>query len=273
MTPPPIRYPLPTLVLMLVLGLLAWRGDARTAAWRAAWSRGWNRPSSRARPSPPRPTPQVVAGPIVRRVLLLHDDVPAASRPGGPAPRPIRHRPFADSTTPGRLRAGRLPVGNRRPIGWVAAADLLPWDTRLVVRADGGDLALADSAGGPPGPAVPGRRPVLPVLDIDGDSIQIALSRKPRPTLGRDRQNRLGDEDATPPGRPWRPAQPGRARRPCHPSRGPRRASLPTPRDSGRSWAAFSTRRRSRPMTSPPHVRPSRPGCSNGPPRTPARPG
>ncbi len=33
---PPIRYPLPTLVLLLVLGLLAWRGESMTRPWRSA---------------------------------------------------------------------------------------------------------------------------------------------------------------------------------------------------------------------------------------------
>ncbi|MHC5538442.1 hypothetical protein ACYOEI_09455, partial [Singulisphaera rosea] len=71
-----------------------------------------------------------------RRALLLREGVPATTRPGGPTAETLRFRMFVDvydvwplDATPAFYR-----VGNRGPIGWVASADLMPWDTRLVVR-------------------------------------------------------------------------------------------------------------------------------------------
>src|SRR3954453_1465283 len=92
---PPIRYPLPTLVLLCVLGLVAWRGERMTRPLRAAWAARLQR----AREGPPVPSsrdPQVVSGPIVRKALLLHDDVTASVRPGGPPEETIRLRMFVD---------------------------------------------------------------------------------------------------------------------------------------------------------------------------------
>src|SRR5262249_12514702 len=124
LTPPPIRYPLPTLIALLLAALLAWRG----ASWAGAW-----RPASAARMAragagpavPSSPDPKVVAGPILRRVLLLHDETPVADTPGGRPTDSVRHRMFADvydlwppSGDPTHYR-----IGNRRPLGWVSAAD------------------------------------------------------------------------------------------------------------------------------------------------------
>ena len=100
---PPIRYPLPTLVALVLLGLLVWRGEAWTRSLRAAFTARL----SRAVEGPPPPhsdRPQIVAGPIVRRALLLHDDVPVSDRPGGPASQTIRRRLFADLAAAGMKR-------------------------------------------------------------------------------------------------------------------------------------------------------------------------
>jgi hypothetical protein len=173
--PPPIRYPLPTLVLLVVAALLAWRGEVLTRPLRASLSARW----SRATEGPPVPSsdrPQVVAGPIVRKALLLHDDVAASERPGGPASETIRHRMFVEvfDTWPLKGAPTHYRVGNRRPIGWVAAADLIAWDTRLVVRAPEGVLPMSETPQGPARPEDVGAGS-LPVLAWTGDAVQVAV--------------------------------------------------------------------------------------------------
>lgn len=173
--PPPIRYPLPTLVVLLIVSLAFWRGDALTRSLRATLAARL----ARAVEGPPIPRsdrPQVVAGPIIRRALLLHDDLPAADRPGGPPLETIRHRMFVDvfDVWPIDGEPTQERVGNRRPIGWVRAADLLPWDTRLVVRSTEGVLPLAD------GPDLVSPRPnrvgrsSLPVLAWTQEALRVA---------------------------------------------------------------------------------------------------
>jgi hypothetical protein len=177
---PQIRYPLPTLVALFVLGLLLWRGEAWTRSMRAALASRL----ARAVEGPPIPhsdRPQIVAGPIIRRALLLHDDVPVFERPGGPASESIRHRMFVDVYDVWPLQG--LPehyrVGNRRPIGWVRGGDLLSWDTRLVIRGVGPALPPA---------AVPDHSPPpipldmsLPVLEWHGDVATVAVWDPDRP--------------------------------------------------------------------------------------------
>src|SRR5262245_31594776 len=116
---PPIRYPLPTLIALVVLALALWRGEAWTRPLRAALAARL----ARAVEGPPVPhsdRPQVVAGPIFRKGLLLHDDVAVASRPGGPPVEldTIRHRMFVDiyDAWPLTGAATDYRVGNRRPI-------------------------------------------------------------------------------------------------------------------------------------------------------------
>ena len=181
-TPPPIRYPLPTLLLAAALALAAWKGSALTAPLRAALTARWER-AARGPDVPSSDRPMAVAGPLVRRVLLLRDDVPVADRPGGPAVDAIRSRMFAD-VYDGWPLAGpptHYRVGNRRPIGWVAAADALAWDTRLVVRAPGGSIALADKPGGrATAPLSVGDVP-MPVLEWRAGSIRVAAWEPRRP--------------------------------------------------------------------------------------------
>ena len=69
--------------------------------------------------------PQLVAGPIVRKVLLLRDGVEATDVPGGSPVETINQRIFADvyDVWPLRGEPTHYRIGNRRPIGWVEAAD------------------------------------------------------------------------------------------------------------------------------------------------------
>src|SRR2546423_963051 len=92
---PPIRYPLPTLLLLLLVGLAAWGGEKATRPLRAALAGRFTR-AVEGPPIPSSTRPQVVAGPIVRRALLLHDDVAVSGRPGGPPTETIRLRMFVD---------------------------------------------------------------------------------------------------------------------------------------------------------------------------------
>ena len=165
---PPIRYPLPSLIALLLAALIAWRGEAWTRPWRAEIAdrvgRAVNGP-----PVPRSNRPQVVAGPILRRGLLLRDGVLLADRPRGPTTGTIDRRMFVDiyDEWPDAKAPTFLRVGNRQPLGWIAAADLLPWNTRLVVRPPAGRLALngAELATGPA---------ACPVLNWRGDAVEVA---------------------------------------------------------------------------------------------------
>jgi hypothetical protein len=133
--PPPIRYPLPTLVALVLLGLLFWRGEAWTRPLRSSLAARVARVAE-GPPVPHSDRPQVVGGPITRKALLLHDDVDVAARPGRRPFTTMRHRMFVDvyDVWPLTGEATHYRVGNRRPLGWVKAVDVLPWDTRLVIR-------------------------------------------------------------------------------------------------------------------------------------------
>jgi hypothetical protein len=172
--PPPIRYPLPIVIALVLLALLFWRGAAWTRSFRSALAVRL----ARAVEGPPLPHsehPQVVAGPIIRRALLLHDDVPVADRPGGPPTEAIRHRMFVDIYDVWPLQGGpeHYRVGNRKAIGWVRRVDLLPWDTRLVIRGEGGALPLTDMPDHPPRPIA--IRSSLPVLEWGTDVLTVAV--------------------------------------------------------------------------------------------------
>jgi hypothetical protein len=171
---PPVRYPLPTLVAVAFVTLLLWRGETWTRSLRAALAAR----VARAVEGPPPPqsdNPQVVAGPIVRRALLLHDDVPVAKLPGGPPVDTIRKRMFVDIYDAWPLQGPpeHYRVGNRRPLGWVQRGDLLPWDTRLVLRGDGSPLPLA-AAPGQDLAMITGTSS-LPLLAGRGDGLEVAV--------------------------------------------------------------------------------------------------
>ena len=135
MSPPPIRYPLPTLVLVIVLGSLAWAGQGilkRAASAIAS-------PMRRVVNGPDYPrsaSPKLGAGGIVRRVLILKDDLPVREKPNLPPADAFGKRGLASiydfwpsEDTPTHLR-----IGNGRIVGWVDGPDVLRWDTRLAVK-------------------------------------------------------------------------------------------------------------------------------------------
>jgi hypothetical protein len=142
---PPIRYPLPTLVVLASLGVLAWQGGDWIRGIRVAVAARWTR-AVEGPPVPESKTPLVVAGPIIRRALLLRDGIPLSSRPDSSPEGTIGPRKVVGiyDTWPVAGTVEHLRVGNRSPIGWVSSKDCLAWDTRLVVRAPGGKLELAD---------------------------------------------------------------------------------------------------------------------------------
>lgn len=171
--PPPIRYPLPTLAAVLVLSLLAWRGAGWVRGVRDAVASRWHR-AVEGPPVPESDTPRVVAGPLIRRALLLRDGTPVAPRPDVPTTDAIARRMFVEiyDCWPLEGPPTHLRVGNRRPIGWVAIAEVLPWDTRLVVRAD--RLALSDRPEGKGELSEVGQVPI-PVVEWRGESIEVVL--------------------------------------------------------------------------------------------------
>src|SRR5690606_33872079 len=125
MTPPPTRYPLPTLALIALLGVLAWSGRAWIAAIGAPVRAGIDRVAS-GPPVPSSSAPQRLAGPIVRKVLLLREGVAATDLPDGSPVETINRRIFADvyDVWPLRGEPTHYRIGNRRPIGWVRAGDV-----------------------------------------------------------------------------------------------------------------------------------------------------
>ena len=172
---PPIRYPLPTMLALGLASLLAWKG--------AEWSRDWRAELAQrlklaveGPPVPNSPRPKVVAGPITRRALLLRDETPASSRPNGPTVETIDRRMFVEvyDTWPVPGPTTHVRVGNRKPIGWVPSADVLEWDTRLVLKSSNGRLTLADSPDGPGQVVEVGRGP-LPVLAWNDRAIEVAV--------------------------------------------------------------------------------------------------
>jgi hypothetical protein len=176
--------------VLLLCGLLLWRGEAWTRSLRAALAAR----VVRAVEGPPLPhsdRPQVVAGPIIRRALLLHDEVPVSGRPGGPATETIRHRMFVDIYDVWPLTGAptHYRVGNRKPVGWVNAADVLPWDTRLVIRREGNAVTCPVLAGRPGGVEIAvweaeqpwsavARREVVPDSTVPPPSWGIWLARE-----------------------------------------------------------------------------------------------
>lgn len=167
--PPPIRYPLPTLIAALILSLVAWRGAGWIRGVRDTLASRWTRAVA-GPPVPESSTPRAIAGPIVRRALLLRDGIPVAPRPDARPTDAIARRMFVDvyDAWPLEGEPNHLRVGNRRPIGWIAAGAALPWDTRLVVRVD----RLPSAGGGEP--VGTGRVPV-PVIATAGDSVEVAV--------------------------------------------------------------------------------------------------
>jgi hypothetical protein len=174
-SPPPIRYPLPTLVLFLLLGVVAWWGRAWIESIGDAVRSGIDRVAS-GPPVPSSVEPMQREGGIVRKVLLLRDGVRATGVPDGEPVETIRRRIFADvyDVWPLRGEPTHYRVGNRRPIGWVPAADVLPWDTRLVLMPRGGTIPLGEGPADPAPTSVEVDGTPLPVIDWEGRAVRVA---------------------------------------------------------------------------------------------------
>jgi hypothetical protein len=179
--PPPNRYPLPTLVALATLGVLVWQGGDWIRGIRAAVAARWTR-AVEGPPVPDSKTPVVVAGPIIRRALLLRDETPVSSRPDSSPEGTIALRMFVDiyGTWPATGAVEYLRVGNRTPIGWVRAKDCLSWDTRLVLRTPEGELELADRPDAARGTVKVGLA-LLPITGWQGDWIEVAVWDRKRP--------------------------------------------------------------------------------------------
>lgn len=172
---PPIRYPLPTMLALALASLLTWQAAVLSKGWREAMAAKLKL-SLEGPPVPSSPRPQVVAGPMTRRALLLHDETVATSRPNGPTAETIDRRMFVDvyDTWPSPGPVSHVRVGNRKAIGWVKADELLEWDTRLVVRPVDGKLELADTPDGPTQSVEVGRL-ALPVLAWNDRAVEVAV--------------------------------------------------------------------------------------------------
>ena len=102
LVPPPIRYPLPTLIAVVFLSVLIWRGEGvirRTySALTAPLKRVVNGPDY-----PKSARPQTFTGAIPRKVLRLRDGVPVRPYPGGQGAQTFRTRGFSTCMTFGRV--------------------------------------------------------------------------------------------------------------------------------------------------------------------------
>ncbi|MBX6314451.1 MAG: hypothetical protein IRY99_16285, partial [Isosphaeraceae bacterium] len=196
MTPPPIRYPLPMLLVAIALALLIWRGERWTRPLRAVLAERWMR-AVEGPPIPSSTEPKVVAGPIVRKVLLLRAPVPATDRPGGRVVETIRRRGLYDvyDLWPLQGRPTHDRIGNRRPIGWVAAEVVLPWDTRLVLRAPEGKLDLADQPERRAKSSVAVGAIPLPVVAWTDHAIEVAVWEADRPWSAIARRGWIASEE------------------------------------------------------------------------------
>ncbi|RUL88347.1 hypothetical protein [Tautonia sociabilis] len=174
MSPPPIRYPLPTLALLVLLAVLSWWGRDWLSAAGAAVRSGIDRIAS-GPPVPSSSDPMQGDGGIVRKVLLLRDGVEATDRPDGTTVETIGRRIFADvyDVWPLTGEPTHYRIGNRRPIGWVPAEEVLPWDTRIVLIPEPGRIALADEPGGSDRALVEVDGTPLPVVDWRGGDLRI----------------------------------------------------------------------------------------------------
>ncbi len=182
MTPPPIRYPLPTLAVLLAAVLALAYGERWTRPIRAAASERIRR-LTEGPPVPASKSPRVVAGAMVERVLLLRDGVPVSDRPGGQAIETLPRRQSLDVYdvwplvgTPTHYR-----VGNRSPRGWVSASEVLPWNTRLVLTVPSGQIELRESADATSGQVIEVGQTALPVLEVRGGDVEVAVWGREKP--------------------------------------------------------------------------------------------
>jgi len=172
---PPIRYPLPTLIALILASLLTWQAAVLSRGWRAEMAARAER-LLQGPPVPSSPRPMVVAGPMTRRALLLHEETPATDRPNGSEVETIDRRMFVDvyDTWPSPGPVSHVRIGNRKAIGWVKAVDVLEWDTRLVIRSPEGKLEISDRPEGLTRIVEVGPTP-LPVLSWTDKAVEVAL--------------------------------------------------------------------------------------------------
>jgi hypothetical protein len=182
LNPPPIRYPLPTLVSLIALVILGRFAVSWTRPVRSALAARWTRVVE-GPPVPSSREPKVATGPIVRRVLLLRDGTDTAERPGGRITETIGRRMFADvyDTWPLDGPPAFYRIGNRRPFGWVPSAVVLPWDTRLVIRPEGRPITLTANADDARAHVVETSGMTLPIVDWSANRIRIAVWNRDRP--------------------------------------------------------------------------------------------
>jgi hypothetical protein len=131
---------------------------------------------------------------MIRRALLLHDDTPVSPRPGASPTDRIARRSWVDvyDVWPLDGPPTHLRVGNRRPLGWVAVADALPWDTRLVVKSDDVPVPVVGWREGAVEVAVwdrerpwssVARRDTLRLTDLPPGSLGVLVAREELPAL------------------------------------------------------------------------------------------
>ncbi len=142
----------------------------------SAWTERWERVIE-GPPVPSSPAPQVVSGSIKRRALLLREGLEATETPDGPVTETIGRRMFVDiydvwplAGTPTHYR-----VGNRRAFGWLPAAVVLPWDSRLVIRAAGTTRQLTDAPDGTNGTTVGPAESPWPILAWTPGAVRVAV--------------------------------------------------------------------------------------------------
>ncbi len=175
---PEIRYPLFWILggcFLLVVGSVAWPlSEPLRGRVSNAWRRAIDGP-----PVPSSTEPRVVGGAITRRVLILNEKTPVTDRPGGQVVQEISRRNFADVYDVWPLDDEADPtsyrIGNRRPFGWVEARAVLPWNTRLIVRAAGATLELAETPSGTPTSVEVEPGSTYPVLAWDDSAVMVAV--------------------------------------------------------------------------------------------------
>jgi len=180
MSPPPIRYPLPTLLALMMLVGLGWWGRDWLNALGTTVSAGVDRLVS-GPPVPASSEPKRWAGPIPRKVLLLRENVSATDKPDGSPVETIRQRIFAEvfDVWPLQGEPTHYRIGNNgRPIGWVSAADVLPWNTRLVLIARSKQpISLPESASelDEPSPTSILITNPTPIIDWTEDAVRLVI--------------------------------------------------------------------------------------------------
>jgi hypothetical protein len=180
-TPPEIRYPLPTLIVLIGLILVARFAATATRPIRESIAARWTRVVE-GPPVPSSTTPKVVAGPVVRRVLLLKDGLNATEKPGTTVAETISKRMFADvyDVWPLKGKPEFYRIGNRHPFGWLTSAEVLPWDTRLVVKLSGNEVPRRSEVSARVSASGEGDAP-CPVLGQENSQILVAVWDRDRP--------------------------------------------------------------------------------------------